>query len=216
MQCLVNDALIGWPVAGDQCQVDLVGLTLTKLLLQQLERHAPLGNQQDAAGFAVQAMDQLQKIGIRPGHAQLLDDTKTHAAAAMHGHARWFVNGQYKVVFKQDGKFSGRCITPLGGTGAVAHDFLRGGHGLGFLIGPFRGAHRRQAHHVASFNACVSVRSALVDPHLAAADDAVNVGLGHALQMADQKVVEPLAGVVFINRYQAGLRSGFVCVNTRF
>ena len=106
MQCLVNHALIGGPATFDQCQVHLVGFALPKLLLQQLERHAPLGDQQYAAGFAVQPVYQFQKISFWPGHAQLLDHAETHPAAAVNRHASWLVYRQYKVVFKQDGELS--------------------------------------------------------------------------------------------------------------
>ena len=54
-------------------------------------------------------------------------------------------------------------------------------------------AHRRHAHLVAQRQPRVGRGAALVDAHLARADDAVDVGLGHALQHAEQEVVQPLA-----------------------
>ena len=128
VQRLVDHPVLGWPVATDQRQIHLVGFTLAELLLQQLQRHAAFGNQQNAAGFAVQAVHQLQKVSLGPGHAQLLDHAKAHAAAAMHGHTRRFVDGQQKVVFKKNRKFGGRRITAHGRAGAVAHHLLRGCH----------------------------------------------------------------------------------------
>ena len=62
---------------------------------------------QDAAGFAVQPVHQFQEIGLGPRHAQLLDDAKAHAAAAMHGHAGRLVDGEQEVVLEQDREFSG-------------------------------------------------------------------------------------------------------------
>ena len=70
------------------------------------------------------------------------------------------------------------------------------GHRLGLLIGTLRRAHWRQTHHIASLQPGVSLRPALVDAHLAAADDAVHMGFGYTLELADQKIVQPLAGVV--------------------
>jgi hypothetical protein len=40
---------------------------------------------------------------------------------------------------------------------------------------------------------------ALVHPHLAAADDAVDVGLGHALELAHQVIVQALTCPVFLD-----------------
>ena len=78
-------------------------------------------------------------------------------------------------------------------------------HGLGFLIRPFRRAHRRQSNHVTGLDAGIGVRPALVDTHFAAANDAVDVRFGYALELPDQKVVQALASVVFINGDQRGL-----------
>ena len=50
------------------------------------------------------------------------------------------------------------------------------------------------------------MRPALVHAHFAAADDAVHMGFGHALELANQEVVEPLAGVVLIDGDQRCLR----------
>src|SRR6218665_885109 len=61
-----------------------------------------------------------------------------------------------------------------------------------------------EAHHVACLHAGVGMCPALVDAHLAAADDAVDMGLGHALELAQQKIVEPLACAGAVDLHQAG------------
>ena len=85
-------------------------------------------------------------------------------------------------------------------------EFARGRGTLGrVLLGH---AHGRQAHLVARGHARVGTGAALVQPHLAAADDAVDVGLGHALQVADEEIVEPLARGFGVDLDDAG-RWGF-------
>ena len=79
-------------------------------------------------------------------------------------------------------------------------EFARRGVRGGILLGPRGHPHGRQAHQVAGLDARVGLRAALVDAHLAGADDAVDVRLRHALEMAEEKVVEPLAGRFFIHR----------------
>ena len=72
--------------------------------------------------------------------------------------------------------------------------------GLGLGIGPLRGAHRRQPDLVPGRDPALGAGPPLVDPHLAAADDAVDMGLGHALEMAHQEIVQPLAGVLVVDQ----------------
>jgi hypothetical protein len=89
-------------LAGHQRQVDLVGFALAKLLLQDFQSHAFFGNQEHAAGFAVQPVHQLQKIMAGPGHAHLLDHAKGHTAAAMHRDTGRLVDGQHMLVLKKN------------------------------------------------------------------------------------------------------------------
>ena len=93
-------------------------------------------------------------------------------------------------VFEQDGELARRS-RPLG---LFSH-----------LVGD---AHGRQAHHVARLHAGVGVDPALVDAHLATADDAIDMGFGHAFELAYQKVVEALARRVFVDLHQARCGSG--------
>ena len=110
MQRFVNDPLVDRPGAAGQRQVDFVCFTLPELLLEQFQGHAALGNQQNATGFAVKPVYQLQKLCFRSSHAQLLNDAKAHTTAPMHSDTRWLVYRQQKIVFKQHRKFGRRRI----------------------------------------------------------------------------------------------------------
>ena len=180
----VDHLLVGRPDAGHQGQVGLAGFALAELVLQLGQRRALLGHQQDARGLAVQAVHQLQELGLGPRLAQLLDHTEAHTRAAMHGHAGRLVQGDQVVIFKQDGKLARRRRT------------------LGLFLHPVGNAHRRHAHHIPSFHSGIGVAAPLVDAHFAAADDAVDMGLGHAFQVAHQKVIQALAGTIFVHRNQ--------------
>jgi hypothetical protein len=86
----------------------------------------------------------------------------------------------------------------------MAGDLL--GHGHAPFPRPLGHANRRQAHHIPGVHPRLSTGPPLVDPHLAAADDAVNVGLGNALELAHQVVVQPLSNAIFIDGQQFDLR----------
>ena len=105
----------------------------------------------------------------------------------MHGHTSGFVDGEKMLVFQKN-----ETRAPVPGARPSRP--------------PCRNAHGRQTHHVALLDAGVGTGAAFVDAHFAAADDAVNVGLGYALQMAYQEVVEPLASGIFIDFDQADCR----------
>ena len=111
----------------------------------------------------------------------------------MHRHARGLVDGQDRLVLKQDGKFAGgrardqaRVIRR-----ATALSLQPCGRGL-------RGAHWGNAHRVARRQAGVRLGTGLVHPHLARADEAVDMGLGHPLEVPKQEVVQalPFPGLV--------------------
>ena len=179
----VNHFAPGRPCAQRQREIGFAGGAVAELVLQLLEGAAFFGDEQDAAGFAVQPVHQLQIAGLRTGAAQLLDDGKAHAGAAMHGHASGFVNGDEVLVFHQHGEFA------------------RGSRRLG----PGGNADGRHAHGVARLQARVGAGARLVHAHFAAADDAVDMCFGHALEMPHEKVVQPLAGAFGVHGQGAGL-----------
>ena len=106
----------------------------------------------------------------------------------MHCHPGGLVNGQKVRVLKQDIELFGGHSPRL----------LR--HGLRFVSRTLRHPHRRQAQHVTHLQARFSTGAAFVDPHFAAANDAVNVRLGHPLEVANQVVVQALLAAVFLHR----------------
>jgi hypothetical protein len=63
------------------------------------------------------------------------------------------------------------------------------------------GAHRRHADAVAGGQPRVGGCPAAVHPHLAAANDAVDVGFGNALEALDEEIVQPLAGIFFVGHH---------------
>ena len=87
LQGFVQHLAVERPACAHHAQVGLTRAALAKLVLQVFQRAALFGHQQNAAGLAVQAVHQFQKVGLRPGHAQLLDHTKADTGAAMHGRA---------------------------------------------------------------------------------------------------------------------------------
>ena len=92
----------------------------------------------------------------------------------MHGHPGRFVDGQQVCIFKQDRKLAAR----------------RRADGL---IGRLAGQpERRQAHLVAGLHPAFRTAPPLVDAHLAAADDAVDMGFGHPLEVPQKEVVQTL------------------------
>ena len=171
VQRLVDDLQVLRPGAADECLVVLAGVAGAELVLQRHQRAALLGQQQHARGFLVEPVHELQEAGVGTRLAQLLDHARADAAAAMHGHAGRLVDGQQVLVLEQDGELARRHV----------HHRALGQ------------AHRRHADLVARGHPGVGAGAALVDAHLAAADDAVDVGLGHALQDAQQEIVEALA-----------------------
>ena len=192
VQRQINHLVVGRPGALDQGQVGLAGLALAELVLQMRQRRALLGHQQDTGCLAVEPMHKFQKTALRPRLAQLLDDAKTHTRATMHGHTGRLVDGDQVLVFQQAGEIPG-WRRPIG------------------LFGDFFGnAHGRDADDIAGRNAGFRTDAPFVDAHLSTADDAIDMGLGNALEMAYEKVVQPLSGRIVIDFDQPHCGSGCV------
>ena len=141
-------------------------------------------------------MHQFQEFGIGPRHAQLLYDTETDARSPVHRNARRLIDGEHAVILVQHRKFAPRRgalrLTGTAARGAV-------GHGLRLGLRALGSSNRRQPDQIARLHAAVNRCAPLVDPDFAAADDPVDMGLGDALEMAHQKVVEPLPGVLLVD-----------------
>jgi hypothetical protein len=91
----------------------------------------------------------------------------------MNRDARWFVYGQQGGILKQHRKTA------------------RGRRGSRHLM-HWRQANGRNTHGVAGGQAAVSLGSSLVDANFTASDNAIDVRLGHALELADQKIIQAL------------------------
>ena len=93
----------------------------------------------------------------------------------MHGDAGRLVDGDEVGVLEDDRELAPRHRA-----------FFDGGR-----------AHRRDPHVVAEREARLRIGATLVHAHLARADHAIDVRLGHALQQLHEEVVEALPGAVF-------------------
>ena len=164
------------PVAADQRQIDFFHASFTQLLVQRHQRRAFFGEHQHARGIAIEPMHQLQEFCVRPHRAQLFNGAQADSAAAMHGESRRFVDNQHRRVLVQNVEFDAGAR--LGQLRRIA----------------FRDTNGRDAHPVAVLNPVVRPNAALVDPHLAAAQNAVNVALRHPFKPSYQVVVDALPG----------------------
>ena len=133
LQGLVQHLAVERPTGCHHAQIGLARAALAELVLQVFERAALLGHQQNPAGLAIQAVHQLQKVGLRPGHAQLLNHTKADARAAVYGYSSRLVDNQQLLIFKEHGEIF--ASAGLGRRGL--------GHGLCFACGLLREPHRR-------------------------------------------------------------------------
>lgn len=92
----------------------------------------------------------------------------------MHRNARRLVHDQQGIIFKNDAQLSGR------------------GGSLALLL--CRNPDGRDSKLVAQFQPVCGVDPPTVDPHLAAAQDAVNMAARDAFAVTDQEIVNALAG----------------------
>ena len=66
----------------------------------------------------------------------------------------------------------------------------------GSLVLALGHAHRWNADAIACLHASRALHAAAIHPHLAAAQDAVDMALGHALQAGHEEIIEALAGLL--------------------
>ena len=92
----------------------------------------------------------------------------------MHRHASGLVNHQQGLVFKNHLK--------------LRYWHCTDGRGDRTLCDP----NGRNPHHIARLQPRIGRSPRLIHPHLAAADQAVNMGFRHAFKLANQIVVQPL------------------------
>ena len=92
----------------------------------------------------------------------------------MHRHAGRLVYHQQRLVFKNHLK--------------LRYWHCTNGRGDRPLCDP----HGRNPHHISRMQPRIRRSPRLIDAHLAAADQAVNMGFGHTFKLANQIVVQPL------------------------
>jgi hypothetical protein len=185
------DALVAQvPGALHQGEVALLEAVLAQQRMQAAQRAATLGDEQTAAGIAVQAVDQFQRF-LRPQGPQRLDHPEAHPAAAMHGHPCGLVDHQQAVVFVNDG-FGDALAQGVRGPGN-----LRLGRGQ---------VDRRDAHLVREHQAGLGAYALAVYPHLALPDDAHDAAARQAAQALVQVVVQAQARLVlgYLDQLDAG------------
>ncbi len=144
-----------------------------------MPQHAAfLGDHQQTGCIAIEAVHQLELLGIRAQLAERFDHAEAQAAAAMHGDTCRLVEHDKRLVFVDDRRFE------------TLQKRLRDRHRLVAL----RHAHRRNAHDIACLQLVLRLDPPLVHTHFAFAQNAVNQGFGHTLEISDQKVIDALTG----------------------
>jgi len=96
----------------------------------------------------------------------------------MDGHARGLVDGHHGVVLHQNGELF------VWNESSLLGNFL--------LQGILRGANRGNSNVVPKLDPGLSACTSFVHTHLTRADDAVDVGLGHPFEVAEQKIIQAL------------------------
>ena len=176
-----HGSLAAMPETAHQGEIALADAAGLQRLVQSEQRRPALGNQQATGRFAVEAVRQLKHGGLRSQGTQRLDEAVGHPAAGVHRETGRLVHGQQMLVLVQYPLFE------------PAEAPRRRWLGRGRL------AHRRQAHDVAGLQAVIRFGAAAVHPHLALAHQPVNPALGHAPEGGQKKIVEALAGAVFVD-----------------
>ena len=99
----------------------------------------------------------------------------------MHRHTGWLIDGDQGFVFHQHLELASGCW------------------GVFFGLHLCGDAHGRNTDQISRLYSLVRRRTPFVHPHLTRTDDAVDMGFGHALEMAHQKIVEPLPRRVVVH-----------------
>ncbi len=102
----------------------------------------------------------------------------------MPGHAGRLVDGNQMLILVKN------------------RELARRGWGFELFGGSFGSPQRRQAHDVAGSHPGIGLRPTPVHPDFTAANDAVDMGFGDTLELANEKVVEPLPRRFGVNRHR--------------
>ena len=171
------------PTTAYQHEIALVDLPLTQGGMQGGQREALLGDQEETRGVAIEAMHELEEPRLGTRRPELLDEAERNTGPAVNGKAGRLVEGEECVVFVEDGH------PEAGGPGGRHPGAGRRGSPDG-----------RQPDDVAQRQPAVRAGTPLVHPHLPAAQDAIDVALGHALEDAGQEVVDALTRRRLVDR----------------
>ncbi len=125
-------------------------------------------------------MNEFEEGLIRPLFSKLFNRPKGYAAAAMHGHAGWLVDGEQPFIL-----IEGVCPEP-----AKPATALGGRRGY---------PNRRNSNLVTRFEPMGGTDPPAVHAHLTAAQDSVDVAARHAFQRFGQEIVDPLPLCRFID-----------------
>ena len=91
------------PATGDQRRVVLLDLALPQQRVQHAQRRPRPGHQQAAAGVAIEAVRELERLG-RAQRAQCLDGAECEARSAVHREPRRLVQHQDPLILVHDGR----------------------------------------------------------------------------------------------------------------
>jgi hypothetical protein len=179
--------------------IALLHLVLAHQRMQRAQRRRLACNQQQPARIAIEAMHEFQALLIRARSAQRLDDAEAHAAATMDGNPGGLVDHQQLRVLVDDG--GGDALEQR--TGGAARWRRR------------TDPNRRYAHGVACLQPALGLGALAVDAHLALANHAENMGLGHISEDAGEEVVQSLALPPLVDLDLADLGAGKLSVLRR-
>jgi len=175
------------PLAAYQYAVALVDAAFAKLRVKTGQRLALFRDHEHAAGVAVESMDELEERRLRALETQPLDQPERDSAATVYGEPGRLVDDEQRVVLvehrdAQPRRASRRRPRSTRGVAPCADRVAR------------RDPDRRDAQHVADLEPPLRIHAAAVHPDLAAAQDPVDVARRHPLEVAQQEVVDALAG----------------------
>ncbi len=188
------------PAALHEREIALVDPALAQQRMQRAQRAAPLRDQQAARGRAVEPVHELELRQLGAQRTQRLDAAERDAGAAVHGEPGRLVEHEQPLVLEHDPLArASRSEPPLAGAGAGA-----------------RVGDRRHPDAIARLQPVLRVHAPRVHAHLARADQPIDMTPRHALERAEQVVVETLAGGGFVDLLLAsgGLR-GFFAVDSK-
>ncbi len=171
--------------ANDQRPVDLARRTRAEGFRQRRGGKTGLRHQQAAGGVLVEAVDEARALRVRvltTQCAQHAVEVMHRAGAALHGKAHRLVEHQHVVVFVERDRLD---------EGAVLLRLRR----VVARLGGFE-LERRDAHRLPRLEAILRLRALAVHPHLALADDALDMAERQAGKARFEEAIDAHAGFV--------------------